>query len=386
MLPGRLLAEQLQAAIEECPVCILLATPASLRAKWCLAEVGAFWGAAKRVIIFIADPSVDDKAELPPQFQGNLWTNDAAQLIPAVTEAFQEDRERRRLQLQGNTRRENPQNSTRIDPRSVEALSGRWTGCATQAHGHAGENYTFPISFGLVATERRVFGTFEIEYPKDGQTEKAILSCSGGFFYGAFLRLVYEHVDERKVHFGAIMAHLRPASRKLVGRFLGYGDITEDIVYGRFEVSKCDTENVNSSDSGMFFGKVEWNRYKDQIRNLRNDAFCVEEGFTPSFINDERDTSFSHVCALADDRVVGCVRYAPDGRIERFAINKEFRGKAFHRLWTALVEQAKAEGIRRVFGAVQEKYMPLYQRVGCRVTGRSHLIDSIEHCELENFL
>jgi len=79
------LAEGLRVAIEECHVCIFLATARSLESRWCLAELGAFWGAGKKVIIYLADPEVDE-SELPPQFRGNLWTANAMQLVEAVKE------------------------------------------------------------------------------------------------------------------------------------------------------------------------------------------------------------------------------------------------------------------------------------------------------------
>jgi hypothetical protein len=82
---GKSLAEGLRAAIEECDVCIFLATTHSLESRWCLAELGAFWGAGKKVVVYLADPEVDE-SEIPPQFRGNLWTADAMRLVKAIKE------------------------------------------------------------------------------------------------------------------------------------------------------------------------------------------------------------------------------------------------------------------------------------------------------------
>lgn len=81
--PGQPLADELRAAIEACDVCVFLATSRSLKSRWCMAELGAFWGAGKKVIIYMADPKVKE-ADLPPQFHGNLWTADAVSLIKAL--------------------------------------------------------------------------------------------------------------------------------------------------------------------------------------------------------------------------------------------------------------------------------------------------------------
>jgi len=89
LFPGQPLAEQLRRAIEHCDVCIFLATRRSLQSTWCLAELGAFWGAGKRVIVYLADPEVKE-SELPPQLQGNLWTKDARQLVNAIKQVLNE--------------------------------------------------------------------------------------------------------------------------------------------------------------------------------------------------------------------------------------------------------------------------------------------------------
>ena len=82
---GRPLAEGLRAAIEECDLCIFVATARSLESRWCLAELGAFWGAGIRVIVYLADPEIDE-SHLPPQFRGNLWTSNAAELVDSIKE------------------------------------------------------------------------------------------------------------------------------------------------------------------------------------------------------------------------------------------------------------------------------------------------------------
>ncbi len=83
MVPGRPLSDQLQHAIQGCEACIFLATRRSIASRWCMAELGAFWGAGKNVVIYDADPDINE-ADFPPQFQGNLRTSDARQLVDAI--------------------------------------------------------------------------------------------------------------------------------------------------------------------------------------------------------------------------------------------------------------------------------------------------------------
>jgi TIR domain-containing protein len=83
MAVGQSLAAQLKDAIRICDACVFLATKRSVESKWCMAELGAFWGAGKHVIIFLADPEISE-AQLPAQFQGNLWTRDARRVLEAI--------------------------------------------------------------------------------------------------------------------------------------------------------------------------------------------------------------------------------------------------------------------------------------------------------------
>ena len=55
---GASLSDQLRDAINSSDVCIFFATKNSIQYEWCLAEVGAFWGAGKGVIVYKADPDV----------------------------------------------------------------------------------------------------------------------------------------------------------------------------------------------------------------------------------------------------------------------------------------------------------------------------------------
>jgi CheY-like chemotaxis protein len=70
--PGASLRDQLRQAVERCTVCVFVATRRSLQSSWCGAELGAFWGARKPVIVYLAEPSLKDE-ELPPIVQGDVW-------------------------------------------------------------------------------------------------------------------------------------------------------------------------------------------------------------------------------------------------------------------------------------------------------------------------
>lgn len=66
MAIGQSLADQL---VRTCEACVFLATKCSVDSAWCMAELGAFWGAGKQVIVSLAEAAVRE-AQLPVQFPG----------------------------------------------------------------------------------------------------------------------------------------------------------------------------------------------------------------------------------------------------------------------------------------------------------------------------
>lgn len=69
---GSSLREQLRIAVEKCGVCVFVATSNAIASSWCGAELGAFWGAGKPIIVYLAEPSLHED-ELPPIVQGDVW-------------------------------------------------------------------------------------------------------------------------------------------------------------------------------------------------------------------------------------------------------------------------------------------------------------------------
>lgn len=89
MRSGASLREQLQNAIEECVLCIFLATRKSVESSWCSAELGAFWGSKKDVIVYVADDSLSDD-DIPPQFKGDLWLRKLRDVVEDAKKILQE--------------------------------------------------------------------------------------------------------------------------------------------------------------------------------------------------------------------------------------------------------------------------------------------------------
>lgn len=98
MMVGTSLRDQLREGIRRCDVCIFLATRNSVASKWCSAEIGAFWGASINVIIFIADSDLTED-QVPPQFQGDLWTRDIRQVVRVAKTEIDAASEKRKAEM-----------------------------------------------------------------------------------------------------------------------------------------------------------------------------------------------------------------------------------------------------------------------------------------------
>jgi hypothetical protein len=106
MRGGASLREQLRKAIQECELCVFLATHKSVDSNWCLAELGAFWGSQKKVIIYVADETLTDD-DLPQQFKGDIWQRKLRDVVREVkqTLAEAEGNQRERTQKEDSAAR-----------------------------------------------------------------------------------------------------------------------------------------------------------------------------------------------------------------------------------------------------------------------------------------
>lgn len=83
MKAGTMLSDQLRQSIAESDLCIFVATRHSVASAWCGAELGAFWGSGKPVIIYVAEASLPED-DLPKQFKGHLVERRIARVVAAV--------------------------------------------------------------------------------------------------------------------------------------------------------------------------------------------------------------------------------------------------------------------------------------------------------------
>lgn len=89
IVAGAALSDQLREAISRSQACIFIATTNSVNSPWCNAELGPFWGAGKRVFIFVADTSLEPDM-LPKQFHGHYLEKRITKLVQTCKDCMTE--------------------------------------------------------------------------------------------------------------------------------------------------------------------------------------------------------------------------------------------------------------------------------------------------------
>lgn len=93
MRAGLSLREQLRKSIDNCELCIFIATKNSVKSQWCSAELGAFWGARKKVIVYVADDELTDD-DIPKQFKGDIWYRKIRETVQDAKEIIHESQKK----------------------------------------------------------------------------------------------------------------------------------------------------------------------------------------------------------------------------------------------------------------------------------------------------
>ena len=138
---GASLREQLRLAVEQCAVCIFVATRKSITSSWCGAELGAFWGAGKPIVVYLAEASLTDD-ELPQIVQGDVWERRIAKVADRAKEIM--------AQSAGDGAATAKPNSS-VSQLTVEQLQKLITGAVSLAAASA-KDKAAPVSFEEVGS------------------------------------------------------------------------------------------------------------------------------------------------------------------------------------------------------------------------------------------
>jgi len=120
--------------------------------------------------------------------------------------------------------------------------------------------------------------------------------------------------------------------------------------------------------------------FKD-LRSIREPVFVVEQAVPLEEEWDELDPKCQHVIARdSEHNPIGTGRLTPEHKIGRMAVLREWRGKGVgEALLVALIDQARAQGLREVSLNAQVGALGFYEKFGFQPYGERFEEAGIEH-------
>jgi predicted GNAT family N-acyltransferase len=133
---------------------------------------------------------------------------------------------------------------------------------------------------------------------------------------------------------------------------------------------------------------LPWADARTAAQCIRETVFVAEQGVAREIELDDWDERCEHALAYdAGGRPVGTGRLLPDGHIGRMAVLRESRGQGVGgAVLEALIERARARGMRCVALNAQTHAAPFYARYGFAVAGETFMEAGIPHVAMERNL
>ena len=144
-------------------------------------------------------------------------------VVPIVAIYLQKENDRKSLIVLSESRR--------------IALKGDWEGVFKVIYSVNEEYIHQPFKMKLFPGRKLIKGTVEFKsiYSQD-RDELVNFILIGGFRYDRFLVLDYN--NKKRIQFGTLLLELSPSNIKLHGRLVGFGALSEKILFGEVEIQK----------------------------------------------------------------------------------------------------------------------------------------------------
>jgi len=127
--------------------------------------------------------------------------------------------------------------------------------------------------------------------------------------------------------------------------------------------------------------EVSYKSFRELIHKVRYAVFVVEQNIPPELEFDDQDPMSVHVLALIDAAPVATGRLAPDGKIGRMAVLKNFREKGIGgKILSKLIEIGREKGIDQFYLSAQFHAISFYEKMGFIAEGPTYLEAGIDHC------
>ncbi|MFQ5950091.1 MAG: GNAT family N-acetyltransferase [Nitrospiria bacterium] len=126
--------------------------------------------------------------------------------------------------------------------------------------------------------------------------------------------------------------------------------------------------------------RVAYSHFEDVIHAIRHEVFIKEQHVPKKLEFDKNDRIATHILGFIEKRPVATGRIAPDGKIGRMAVLKEFRNQGIGgKILESLIEIGKEKGMKEFYLSAQSHAIPFYERYGFTVEGQTYKEAGIDH-------
>ncbi|MEK6958812.1 MAG: GNAT family N-acetyltransferase [archaeon] len=129
---------------------------------------------------------------------------------------------------------------------------------------------------------------------------------------------------------------------------------------------------------------------KEKCYSIRQIVFIEEQKVPKELERDGKDDAAIHFLALEGDVPAGTVRLTligRNGKLQRLAVLKEFRGKGIAKqIVKALEKEALAQGLEKITMHSQSHAKGFYEKLGYEVSGKEFMEAGIPHVPMEKRL
>jgi predicted GNAT family N-acyltransferase len=132
---------------------------------------------------------------------------------------------------------------------------------------------------------------------------------------------------------------------------------------------------------------VDYDEFINQIRNIRDDVFCREQGIPQDIEFDSFDSAAIHSIVFDEDIEIGTGRMLSDGHIGRIAVKRQYRGKGIGKMiMQSLIDQAINMQFPEVWLSSQYHAKGFYKKLGFIETGEIFQEANIDHIKMKKKL
>jgi hypothetical protein len=125
-----------------------------------------------------------------------------------------------------------------ISSERARALIGTWAGDVLQDHGPDGAPLPGKANFKFSIVGKKIQGYRIYRASYGGEEFTSTFVSSGGFLHDRFIRFNYNSEVSGVVQFGSIILEMSNDTKSLEGRFLGFGVVTNGLVFGTLRMKK----------------------------------------------------------------------------------------------------------------------------------------------------